>query len=422
MLRHNWLSMARLAFRSVLCQVDVLRASSRTDGRARRSRLRRGYDFTLGHVAAELCEPRQLLSAAVTAVSPNQATTQGATPVQISGTGFTGVTGVMFGTTPATSYSVTSSNQISAVSPPHAAGQVDVIVDTTSGNSPIGSGDLFNFSSAAATVTGVGPNTGSASGGTSTTISGTGFTSVTAVLFGGKNASAFTVTSATSITAIAPAHTAGTVDVTVVTSGGSSIASSADQFLYAAAAGLPAVTGLGTTIGATAGGTSVTILGTNFTNVTGVLFGGVAAPSFTVNSTTSLTATTPPESPGAVDIKVTNSAGTSATSTADQFTFVTPVLIDTSLNISPGKTSSGTTIAVAGANLATVTAYPAPPSPPAIMWSIPERPTTSTPRTGRERLTSPSRAPVARRVPRSQRTPKNSRTATHPPDPARAVK
>src|SRR5260221_655339 len=69
----------------------------------RRPRLRKRY-HGFGHAAAMVLEDRQLLSAAVTAVSPNQATTQGGTTVQITGNGFTGVTGVMFGTVAAQSW------------------------------------------------------------------------------------------------------------------------------------------------------------------------------------------------------------------------------------------------------------------------------------------------------------------------------
>jgi hypothetical protein len=86
---------------------------------------------------------------------------------------------------------------------------------------------------AAAAVTGVSPGSGPVSGGTSVTITGSGFTGATAVTFGGTAASSFIVNSDTSITATAPAATAvGPVDVTVTTPSGTSAISSADQFTY----------------------------------------------------------------------------------------------------------------------------------------------------------------------------------------------
>jgi hypothetical protein len=83
----------------------------------------------------------------------------------------------------------------------------------------------------------------------------------------------------------------------------------------------PTVTGISPTNGPIAGGTSVAITGTGFTGATAVKFGTIAATSYTVNSATSITATSPAGSAGTVDITVTTPGGTSATSSADQFTF-----------------------------------------------------------------------------------------------------
>jgi hypothetical protein len=58
-------------------------------------------------------------------------------------------------------------------------------------------------------------NTGPTTGGTTVTITGTGFMPGASVTFGGTPATAVVVTNATSITAITPAHAAGVVDVEV---------------------------------------------------------------------------------------------------------------------------------------------------------------------------------------------------------------
>jgi len=145
------------------------------------------------------------------------------------------------------------------------------------------------------------------------------FTGATAVKFGATSATSFTVNSASSITATAPAGT-GTADVTVTTTGGTSATSAADQFTYI---GAPTVTSISPTSGSTVGGTSVTITGTVFTGATAVKFGAASATSFTVNSATSITATSPAGT-GTVDVTVTTPSGTSAASAGDRFTFISP--------------------------------------------------------------------------------------------------
>src|SRR5205085_1983301 len=138
-------------------------------------------------------------------------------------------------------------------------------------------------STAAPTVSGITPNSGSTAGGTAVTIAGTNFTGATAVKFGATNAS-FTVGSATSISATAPAGGAGTVAVAVATGGGTRAGTNADHFTYVPP--VPTVTGINPTSGTTAGGTSVVIGGTGFTGVSSVRFGSAPAATFTPNSAT----------------------------------------------------------------------------------------------------------------------------------------
>ena len=81
-------------------------------------------------------------------------------------------------------------------------------------------------------VTVLNPTSGPTSGGTSVTITGTGFTRATAVKVGTTAATGFTVNSSTKITAKAPAHAAGVVDVRVTTPGGTSAVVTADRYTY----------------------------------------------------------------------------------------------------------------------------------------------------------------------------------------------
>ena len=287
----------------------------------------------------------------VTAVSPNKGRTAGGTVVTITGTNLTGATAVNFGANPATSLTVNSATSITATSPAGSAGVVDVTVVTPGGTSATSTADQFTYF-APPTVTAVSPNKGPTAGGTVVTITGTNLTGATAVNFGANAATSLTVNSATSITATSPTGSAGVVDVTVVTPGGTSATGAADQFTYVA---LPTVTAVSPNKGPTAGGTVVTITGTNFTGATAVNFGSNAATSVTVNSATSITATSPAGSAGVVDVTVATPGGTSATSAADQFTYNTLPTV-TAVSPTTGTVAGGTFVTITGTNLTGATA------------------------------------------------------------------
>jgi uncharacterized repeat protein (TIGR02543 family) len=178
----------------------------------------------------------QVAAPAVTAVSPSSGSTAGGDTVTITGTGFIGATAVNFGSTAATSYTVVSDTEITAISPAGSAGNVDITVTTAGGTSTTGSVDQFTYntgtSAAAPTVTAVSPSSGTTLGGTTVTITGTGFTGATAVQFGSTAATNYTVDSDTQITATVPAGTAGAVDITVITPNGTSSTSTVDQYTY----------------------------------------------------------------------------------------------------------------------------------------------------------------------------------------------
>ncbi|MHB8973310.1 MAG: putative Ig domain-containing protein [Pirellulaceae bacterium] len=256
-------------------------------------------------------------------VSPSTGPSAGGTSVVINGGNFVGVTGVSFGGVAASSYTVTSSNSITAVSPAHAAGLVHIVVTTASGSSMTMPQDQFTYLAPPPTLTSVSPRFGSADGGTSVTISGNDFVSVSSVRFGNTWATSFTINSPNSITAIAPAHAVGSVDITVVTSSGTSTVNAAvDRFTYTAPP--PAITGMSPATGGTTGGQSVTISGSNFVNVVGISFGGMPASSFTVVSPTSLTAIAPAHAAGTVAVRITTLSGTSPVDPAhDSFTYTT---------------------------------------------------------------------------------------------------
>ncbi len=196
-----------------------------------------------------------------------------------------------------------------------------------------------------AAVTSVSPEIGPTAGGTSVTITGTRLNEALAVDFGDLAASSFKVTSPTSIVAAAPAHAAGTVDVTVRTPAGTSPASPADNYSY----GPPSVTKVAPPKGPAAGASTVTISGSALVGVKAVRFGVVAASSYQVASATSITAVAPPGVGGSVDVTVETGMGISTTSAADRYQYVPSV---TGVSPSGGPRSGGTSLTVTGTGFA----------------------------------------------------------------------
>ena len=209
------------------------------------------------------------------------------------------------------------------------------------------------------TVTSVSPTSGTMNGGTTVTVNGSGFgttasPSVTAVHFvypdlmtpaGTAQFSAGTsiaVVKGSQLTVVSPKYngtpTGTTVDIVVFDGTNQSTTSAADHYTFTPVT--PTVTGVTTVAtppgGPTGGGTVVNVTGTNLSGVTAVHFGSTAGTSILENSLDSLSVTSPAGSAGTVDITVTNAAGTSATSSADQFTY------NSALAMAPGTGAYGT--------------------------------------------------------------------------------
>jgi hypothetical protein len=252
---------------------------------------------------------------------------------------------VRFDGVAAASFTVQSSTQITAVTPANAAGAAAVTVTNSAGTS-----NALTFTYLAVPiVTGLSPNQGPASGGTTVTLTGANFSGATAVLFDGVAADSFTVVSATQITVVTPAHAAGAAAVTVITPGGTSNPDDPDAYFYYAAS--PSLTALTPTSGPAAGGTTVTLTGNDLLGATAVLFDGAAAASYIVESATRITAVTPVHASGATVVTVITPGGTS---NPVGYVFLdTPVLFD--LVPDQGPTHGGTVVTLTGANLAATT-------------------------------------------------------------------
>ena len=254
-----------------------------------------------------------------------------------------GPAAVKFGTVNATSYTINSTTQITAVAPAGSSGTtVDVTVTNTVGTS--GTSGVTKYSYGGPVITSINPKGGPAAGGTLVAITGTGFTGVTSVKFGDKAATTYTVGSSTSITATAPAGTSGTtVEVTVTTTAGTSPTGSAtNDYSY----GIPTVSSLTPAAGPFISGTSVVITGANFLGTTSVMFGTLTA-AFTVNSATQITATAPGGANGStVDVVITNAAGKNAESVAAKYSYGIPTI--TKLEPSAGPPAGANSVVITG--------------------------------------------------------------------------
>lgn len=197
------------------------------------------------------------------------------TAVTITGTNFIGTTAVKFGGISASSFTVNSSTGITAIVGPGASGEVSV---TTPAGTAVLPGFVFN----GPIINSFSPATGVA--GTTVNITGTNFTNVTEVAFGGVPATAFTVNSATSITAVVGNGATGNVSVTTANG-------TANRAVFTFAK--PAITSF-TPANAPVGAT-VTINGTNFSAIAtenAVFFGSVKATVLSA-TTNQLTVTVP---------------------------------------------------------------------------------------------------------------------------------
>lgn len=122
----------------------------------------------------------------------------------------------------------------------------------------------------------------------------------------------------------------------------------------------PTVTSCSPSSGTTAGGTEVTITGTDFTGATGVTFGGAAATSVVVVNATTITCATPVGTAGAKDVTVTTAAGTGTL--VGGFTYALPAPV-VSANSASGIQGVGGTVQMSATNSPT-------------SWSLPESPPT----------------------------------------------
>jgi len=258
----------------------------------------------------------------LTSLTPTLGSVEGGTKVTIKGTGFTGATNVLFEDTPATSFTVDSDTQITAVAPANAEGAAYVQVLTPNGQNVYDSDALFTYSSGP-DAEGVYPMTVPADGGTTAYVEGLAFEHVTKLLLDGtpiKFSQAGTQADGYELLqfAVPPGH--GTHTITVVDPDGSS----STTFAYYEH---PDVADLTPTSGRSEGGYPVTIEGDNFQSGAVAHFGSTPATTVSV-APDKLTVVAPPGT-GSVKVTATNPAGGASPSSVT-FTYEPTPCADTS--------------------------------------------------------------------------------------------
>ena len=216
----------------------------------------------------------------VSSVSPNSGTTAGGTAVTITGTNFAAGATVTFGGTAATNVVVVSGTTDHGHDAGRSAGAVTVTVTVNGQSGSLANGFTYV---APPTVSSVSPNSGTTAGGTAVTITGTNFAAGATVTFGGTAATNVVVVNGTTDHGHDAGRSAGAVTVTVTNPERQS-GSLTSGFTYVV---VPTVSSVSPNNGSTAGGTAVTITGTNFAAGATVTFGGTAATNVVVvNGTT----------------------------------------------------------------------------------------------------------------------------------------
>lgn len=155
------------------------------------------------------------------------------------------------------------------------------------------------------TLTAVDPTSGPTAGGTLVTLSGSDFIPDCTATFGGSAEVATDLVDSGTLQATTPTHAAGSVDVTVDCSTGSSTLSGGFLFTDALA-----ITGVSPPSGAP--GREVILIGTGFDSAATVHFESISSAVVFV-SPTELRVTVPDLPPGTVTITVTNPGGESST-------------------------------------------------------------------------------------------------------------
>ncbi|AMY09764.1 IPT/TIG domain protein [Luteitalea pratensis] len=285
----------------------------------------------------------------ITSVTPASGPTTGGSAVTLSGVGFQAGATVLFGGSPGTVTSVTTTS-IKVTNPVGPAGPVTITVVNPDGGSMTMAAAFTYVQPAvtAPTISTISPASGPTTGNTLVTMTGTGFKAGVIVKFGDV-AGSVTSVATTTLSVLTPAAVAGPVAVTVTnTDGGAASRGAGFTYVATSTAGSPTVTSFSPSFGSIAGGTNVTITGTNFKSGVVVRLGALSGTVMSVTAT-SIVVRTPAQTEGIVSLTVLNSDGNGVL-LPQAFTYRAPAPVVTSLSPVKGPAMGNTDVTINGSN------------------------------------------------------------------------
>jgi hypothetical protein len=247
-----------------------------------------------------------------TSIAPATGLSVGGDTVVITGKEFITPT-VAFGGVFATLTAI-SATSLTAVTPPHAAGAVDVVITNADGQTATGAGAFTYLPTVflpPPVVTSLTPASGPQNGGTAVVVNGNNFVAGSTVTIGGVAAPVGAIT-ATTIAITTPTGVAGPAAV-VVTNPDRQSATLVGGYTYIAPA--PVVAAINVHGAPQAGGSLLLLAGSGLINAASVTFGGVPAAGLTYDPLrNAITVVVPPSPAGPtadvfVPIVVTNLDG-----------------------------------------------------------------------------------------------------------------
>jgi IPT/TIG domain len=245
----------------------------------------------------------------VSKISPTQGPAKAQRKVAINGSGFTGATAVHFGSI-SVPFKEVKGTRITVTAPiAQETGPVDITVTTPQGTSEATPGDRYDFEAEVPAVEETSPEIGST--GETVTLEGEGFVGTSAVMFGGTPAS-FEVVNDVEIRAVVPAHSSERVAITITTPLGTTEEACGNPMVCKPVAHFkfrPSITSVSPGSGPLAGGTPVTITGTNLSNTNRIEFGKNNASSLECSETSCTVLAPAAKTAGKVTVKAHVEAG-----------------------------------------------------------------------------------------------------------------